>query len=93
MSGPRQLTDSWWAALAHRLLHRTQVEIIEALQQSDGPMSARDLSDVIQGVEPGHFVQHHLRRLRKLGAIEYAGDQASRNPMDVPYRLVLGAGK
>jgi DNA-binding transcriptional ArsR family regulator len=92
MNGPSELSDSWWAALARRLLHRTQVEIIEALRQSDGPMSARDLSGVIEGTEPGYLAQHHLRRLRKLGAIEYAGDQASRNPVDAPYRLVWELG-
>jgi hypothetical protein len=90
--GDNQLSDSWWAALARRLLHRTQVEIIEAMRQSDRPMSARDLSGIIQGATPGHLVHHHLPRLRKLGAVEYAGDRASRNPVDAPYRLVRELG-
>lgn len=84
-SGP---ADSWWAVLARRLLHRVQVEAIEAMQQSKEPMSARELSDIIEGTRPGYLAQHHLRRLRKLGAIEHAGRQASRSSVDTPYRLV-----
>lgn len=81
-------TDSWWATLAQRLLHRIQVEVIEVLQQSKRPMSARDLSGAIEGAEPAYLAQHHLPRLRKIGAVEYAGGAASPNPVDIPYRLV-----
>lgn len=83
-----ELDDSWWAALARRLLHRIQVEVIEAMQAVDGPMSARDLAKVIADVEPDTLANHHLRRLRKLGAIAAAGGEVSRNPLDTSYRLV-----
>lgn len=74
--------------MARRLLHRIQVEVIEAMQVSDGPMSAHDLSGAIKGAEPAYLAQHHLPRLRKIGAVTYAGGQASRNSVDTPYRLV-----
>jgi DNA-binding HxlR family transcriptional regulator len=83
-----ELADSWWAAVARRLLHRIQVEVIEAMQRTEGPISARELAKVIAGVEPSTLANHHLRRLRALGAIEYAGGQVPRNPLDTPYRLV-----
>jgi DNA-binding transcriptional ArsR family regulator len=83
-----ELDDSWWAAVARRLLHPIQVEIIEAMQRVEGPMSARALAKVIADVEPGTLANHHLRRLRKLGVISSAAGEVSRNPLDTPYRLV-----
>lgn len=88
MDVDRKLPDAWWATVARRLLHRIQVEVIEAMQRTEGPMSARDLAKVIAGVEPGTLAQHHLRRLRTLGVVEYAGGQVPRNSIDTPYRLV-----
>jgi DNA-binding transcriptional ArsR family regulator len=84
----RKLPDAWWAAVARRLLHRIQVEVIEEMGRTDEPMSARDLAKVIGGVEPSALTHHHLRRLRALGVVEYAGGQAPRNSTDVPYRLI-----
>lgn len=83
-----ELPDSWWAALARRLLHRVQVEVIEAMEGTEGSMSARDLAGVIEGVEPSALARHHLRRLRVLGVVEYAGGLPPRNSLDTPYRLV-----
>jgi hypothetical protein len=88
LDSDRKLPDAWWAALARRLLHRLQVAIIDAMGRTEGPMSARDLAKVIAGVEPGALANHHLRRLRALGVVEYAGGQVPRNPLDTPYRLV-----
>jgi DNA-binding transcriptional ArsR family regulator len=87
-NGNSQLSDSWWAALARGLLHRAQLEIIEAMRQSQEPMSAVDLSRVIEGAKSVYLVEHHLRRLRKLGAVAYAEGQASRGIVMVRYRLV-----
>ena len=78
--------------MARRLLHPTQIEIIEAMQRAEGPMSACDLAKVIAGVKPGALANHHLRRLRKLGAITSAGGEVYRNPLDTPYRLVWELG-
>lgn len=72
---PDELDDAWWATVARRLLHRVQVEVIDSMQATEGPMSARDLAKVIAGVEPGTLARHHLRRLRVLGVVEYAGGQ------------------
>jgi len=82
------IDNSWWAVLARRLLHRIQVETIETMQRADKPMSARDLAKVIGGVEPNTLANHHLRRLRALGVVEYAGGRAPRNPIEAPYQLV-----
>jgi len=88
LSSDRKLPDAWWAAVTRRLLHRLQIEIIEAMQRTEGPMSAGDLAKVIVGVEPGSLAHHHLRRLRMLGVVEYAGGQAPQSSIEAPYRLV-----
>lgn len=83
-----QIDGSWWAALARRLLHRVQAEALDILWQSDKPLSARNLSQVIDGAEPAALAHHHLRRLHKLGVITPVGGEACRSPLDTPYRLV-----
>jgi hypothetical protein len=88
LDSDRKLPDAWWATVARRLLHRVQVEVIEAMQRTEGPMSARDLAKIIAGVEPGALAHHHLGRLRALSVLEYAGGQAPRNSIEAPYRLV-----
>jgi predicted MarR family transcription regulator len=90
--GDDQLSDTWWASLARLLLHRVQVEIIEALRRSDRPLSARDLAGIVEGTEAGHLAHHHLRRLRKVGAIAYAEGRMSRNATETHYRLVAELG-
>jgi predicted ArsR family transcriptional regulator len=87
LDSDRKVPDAWWAAVARRVLHRIQVEVIEAMQQTEEPMSARDLAKVVTSVEPGTLARHHLRRLRALGVVEYAGGQAPRSSIDAPYRL------
>jgi predicted MarR family transcription regulator len=88
-SDSEQIPDAWWASLARRVLHRVQVEVIEALNRSDRPLSAVDLAEVVEGVAPGHLAQHHLRRLRKLGAIACAKGPMPRNVTEIPYELAL----
>jgi DNA-binding transcriptional ArsR family regulator len=87
-NGMSNTDASWWATVARRLLHRIQVEVIEAMQRTEGSMSAHDLAKVIGGVEPSTLAHHHLRRLRALGVVEYAGGRAPRNSIDAPYHLV-----
>jgi hypothetical protein len=84
-----QIDGSWWAVLARRLLHPVQVDVLDALWRSHKVLSARDLSQIIDGAEPVALAHYHLRRLRKLGAIiPVGGGGACRGPLDTPYRLV-----
>lgn len=87
-----QIPDAWWASLARRLLHRVQVEVIEALRRSDRPLSARDLAEIVEGTGAGHLARHHLRRLRKIGAIAYAKGPRPRSATEIPYELALELG-
>lgn len=80
--------DAWWASLARRLLHPVQVEVIEALRQSERPLSAREIAEVVENTSAAALAQHHLRRLRRLGAIDCVPGGQTHNRIDVRYRLV-----
>jgi hypothetical protein len=80
-----------WVALAARLLHPLQVEIIEAMSWIDQPLSAADLAEVVNPTLPWpHFV-HHLRRLTRLKAIKPAERFTRRNMTTIRFRLHDGA--
>ncbi|MGC1853689.1 MAG: ArsR family transcriptional regulator [Solirubrobacterales bacterium] len=84
--GERRAPERWWVALARRLLHPVQVEIIEALWESDVPLDARDLADIV-GVKVA-IVNHHMRRLRTINAVTYAEDPTLHNSLAIPFRIV-----
>jgi DNA-binding transcriptional ArsR family regulator len=81
-----QLSDAWWAALAVRLLHPVQIEIIEAMGRMGQPMSLRDLSGIVTDVEWVHL-DYHVGRLRRLGALKFSGPRQGDSVMDVRYQL------
>jgi hypothetical protein len=81
----RRAEDFCWAALVARVLHPVQVEIIEALRLIDQPLSATELLRVFKGQRVGLRIEHHLRRLRSLNAIEVAAS-ANGNGRIVKYR-------
>jgi DNA-binding transcriptional ArsR family regulator len=86
------ITDAWWAALVADLLHPIQVQIIEALRWIDQPLSAGDLSETVDDVEPARF-DYHLGRLKKLGALDCGLVPPGTGFMDVHYRLVVGRSR
>jgi hypothetical protein len=65
--------DGFWAALAARLLHPIQVQIIEAMAWIDLPVSASDLVNVFSREERLSAIAYHVRRLDSLGALAPAG--------------------
>ena len=81
--------DCFWGALAARVLHPVQVEIIEALWRIDRPLSATDLLQVFDAKPNGLRIEHHLRRLTRLDALALEGNGRARAPMGQhSYRLV-----
>jgi predicted transcriptional regulator len=88
-SGGTPIPDVWWASLARRVLHPVQVEVIKALGKSDRPLSAREIAEVVESTSAARLAHHHLRRLRRIGAIDYAYGETPGNSIDVRYRLVL----
>jgi hypothetical protein len=82
------LTDAWWAGIAVDLLHPVQVLIIEAFHLVDQPLSVRDISEVIEGVEAVNL-DYHVGRLRTLRILDFADPNRSHPGfMDVRYQLV-----
>ena len=75
--------------MARRLLHPVQVEVIETLRQGDRPMSAREIATLVESASPASLAHHHLKRLRRIGAIDYAYGEKPRNSIDIRYRLAL----
>jgi hypothetical protein len=86
MSGCKQLSDAWWAERAKHFLHPLQVQIVETFQHSDQPLSVRDLTEVFDHFEAANL-DHHVGRLRQLGALELVDGQSGVDFMDVRYRL------
>lgn len=82
------IADAWWAALAAKLLHPVQVQVIEAFRHIGQPLTVRDLSEIVDSVEPVHL-DYHVGRLRRLGAVDCRLVQAGTGFMDVAYQLVV----
>jgi DNA-binding transcriptional ArsR family regulator len=82
------ISDAWWVALVADLLHPVQVQIIEAFRHIGQPLTVRDLSEIVDSVEPVHL-DYHLGRLRRLGVLDSGLVGAGTGFMDVRYQLVV----
>jgi hypothetical protein len=82
------MTGFCWGALVASVLHPVDVQIIEALQWIEQPLSADDLIQMFDGKPSWAVVGHHLRRLAKLGAIRLAETPTAENITDIRYYLV-----
>jgi hypothetical protein len=81
--------DFCWAALVARILHPVQVQIIEALRWIGEPLSAGDLAGLFDNEPSWATLGHHLRRLFKLEAVEYAEAPSPQNVTDIAFRLAV----
>jgi hypothetical protein len=77
-----------WGELVARVLHPIDVQIIEALDWSERPLSAGDLKLLFDGEVRWRSLCWHLRRLVHLDAIELAEAPTIRRITDIRYRLV-----
>lgn len=79
-----------WATLVARVLHPIDVQIIEALQRLEQPLSASDLAQVLfDGEQSWATLGRHLRRLAKLDAIELGETPMFKDVTDISYRLAV----
>lgn len=74
-----------WARLVPRIVHPLKVVIVEALLCIDQPLSAAQLSRILD--EEFHLSQisHHVRSLAELGALEKVGERPVRGAMESFY--------
>jgi hypothetical protein len=58
-----------WSVLVPLLVHKTRVEIIEALRWIGEPLSASDLKMVLDERLTLQFVSYHVIKLAKIGVL------------------------
>lgn len=77
-----------WDALIGRLIHPTQVAIIEAMQWIDRPLSPVELVRVFDSEIALSSVAYHVRRLSELDVLKRTGMRQVRGAREHFYRLV-----
>jgi Helix-turn-helix domain len=68
-----EVPEWFWAELVARLLHPSQLQIIEALRWVDRPLSASELVQVLGTGQRLSTIAYHVRRLDSLGVLTPAG--------------------
>lgn len=76
-----------WDALIGRLVHPTQVAIIEAMQWIDRPLSPVELARIFDGEIPLSSVAYHVRRLSELDVLANVGMRQVRGAREHFYRF------
>lgn len=79
-----------WGALAARVVHPVQVQVIEAMQWIDRPLSTAELVRIFDHDLEMGIVAHHIRRLAALEAIAPTGTRRVRGAVETYYRLETG---
>lgn len=79
--------DQFWGALAARLLHPIQVQIIEAILWIDRPTSASELVKIFNEELRLSVVAYHARRLDSLRALRTVRTRTP--PRGSPEKLYL----
>lgn len=84
--------QGFWGDLALKLLHPTQLLIIEAIWRIEEPLSATLLQGIYEGQVSLSLLSYHCRRLEKLGVIEKVGEIPVRGVSEKFFDLAGGAG-
>jgi hypothetical protein len=84
--------QGFWEELALRLLHPTQLLIIEAIWWIEEPLSATLLQGVYESQISLSLFSYHCRRLEKLEVLEKVGEIPVRGVSEKLYDLASGAG-
>lgn len=75
-----------WDALVPHVVHPLKVSIVEAMQWIGQPLSASDLTKVIDDEEFGlSHVSYHMVKLAKAGVIEVVGQRQVRGSLEKFY--------
>lgn len=82
----------FWEGLALRLLHPTQLLIIEAIWRIEEPLSATLLQAVYEDRIGLSLLSYHCKRLEKLEVLEKIGEIPVRGVSEKFYDLTGGPG-
>lgn len=77
----------FWARLTGRLLHPVQMTIVEALLWIERPLSASEVTKILEGRVHLSGVAYHFRRLADLEVISPMRTKQVRGALKRPYRL------
>ena len=81
--------ERFWEEAIVRLLHPTQLLIIEALARLDHPISPTIMARISDGQVRLNNYDYHCKRLVKLGLLESAGQEPRRGAWEHFYALSL----
>lgn len=79
-----------WDALIARLIHPTQLAVIEAMLWIDRPLSSAELVRVFDGEIVLSSVAYHVRRLADLGVLKQTSTRQVRGAIEHFFCLVTG---
>jgi hypothetical protein len=79
-----------WDALIARLIHPTQLAVIEAMLWIDRPLSSAELVRVFDEEIVLSSVAYHVRRLSELGVLELTGTRQVRGAIEHYFQLTEG---
>jgi hypothetical protein len=78
-----------WEALIGRLIHPTQLAVIEAMRWIDRPLSPAQLVRVFDSGMQLPSVAYHVSRLADLGVLKPAGTRKVRGAVEHFFRLAI----
>ena len=84
--------EDFWQELALRLLHPTQLLIIEAIWRVEAPLSATLLQAIYENRISLSLFSYHCKRLEQLEVIEKVGEIPGRGVSEKLYDLTEGTG-
>lgn len=79
-----------WDALIARLIHPTQLAVIEAMLWIGRPLSSAELVRVFDEEIVLSSVAYHVRRLSQLGVLEQTGTRQVRGAIEHYFQLAEG---
>lgn len=77
----------FWARVTGRLLHPVQMTIVEALLWVERPLSASEVTKILEGSVHLSGVAYHFRRLAGLEVIKPTRTVQVRGALKRPFRL------
>jgi hypothetical protein len=80
-----------WEGLIGRLIHPTQLAVLEAMLWIDCPMSPAQLARVFDGEMQLPSVAYHVGRLIDLGVLEQTSTRQVRGAVEHFYCIAAGA--
>lgn len=75
-----------WQMVARREVHPARVAILQELAGADGPMSPKQLAEVLPRQTLGR-VSYHVRELAKTGLLELVDTKPRRGAVEHFYRI------